>query len=649
MNPFISARDIIKSYGKIQALKGVSIEVKKGEIFGMVGPDGAGKSTLIHIVSGVLKPDSGTVTVEGIDVLRDPEKIKNDLGLMPQGLGLSLAQELTVEENIDFFASLFGLDPEVLQERKAELLHMTRLEPFKSRLSKNLSGGMKQKLALCTTLIHDPPILILDEPTMGVDPISRREFWEIINNTVEENQTTVVVSTAYMDEAEKCHRLALFNKGEILAMGSPEELEDGLGGNLVSLEADDQKKAMVSLSGLPGIRLAFPVGVSIDVLGDDKNLEKLEDSIRQDGEKSGYKIKEMVQISPGLESVFLSHVGLPKPEKDDPLEGFLKDGARFNDVERPALEVKGLLKKFTGFVAVNKISFSVRHGEIFGFLGPNGAGKTTTIKMLCGILEPDGGEGRVAGFDMKTGGLQIRSRIGYMSQKFSLYSDLTVMENAELYGGIYGLDGRVLDARVRQVINMADLTGHEDELAGPLPVGLKQRLALGCAIMHIPEVVFLDEPTSGVDPIARMRFWEIIRGLAEELGITILITTHYMEEAEYCDRLGLIHAGNIVAMGTPSELKKKVESDLGRLLEVRTGASYKARNLLLKEFPDTSLYGMRLHVFTHDIDAAKARIGEILKGAGIEVTGMEPCPVPFEDVFIYFMEKDEREKKNAVA
>ncbi|MCD6310113.1 MAG: ABC transporter ATP-binding protein [Candidatus Eremiobacteraeota bacterium] len=646
MNPVISVKNIHKTYKKVKALKDISLHVNRGEIFGLLGPDGAGKSSLIHIIAGILKPDSGSVTVDGIDILKNPEEIKQRLGLMPQGLGLSLAQDLSVEENIDFFASLFGLEHEKYRKRKAELLHMTRLTPFKSRLSRNLSGGMKQKLALCTTLVHNPPILILDEPTMGVDPISRREFWDIINRTVEEHQTTVLVSTAYMDEAEKCHRLALFHKGEILAQGRPEELEEGLKCTLLSIEVDNQRKAIFGLSDIPGVKLVFPVGSRVEVLGD---MPGLEDIIRKKGEKSGFKIKNSARITPGLEEVFLVHVGIPGPEKDDPLLSFIKDGIRFSRSERHAVEVKNLSKRFGNFTAVDNISFNVDHGEIFGFLGPNGAGKTTTIKMLCGILNPDGGEGIVAGFKIGTDSLAIKSRIGYMSQKFSLYGDLTVIENAMLYGGIYGLKNDILDRRARQIIKMAGLQGHEDSLAGAMPVGLKQRLALGCAIMHMPEVLFLDEPTSGVDPVARLRFWEIIRNLSSKLGMTVFVTTHYMEEAENCDRLGLIHTGNIVALGAPDDLKTRVEDDLGKLLEVRTSDPYRAKNLLLKEFPYISLYGMRLHVFTHDCEKARTRIKEILEKRNIGLRAIQTCPVPFEDVFIYFMEKGQKDEASAVA
>ena len=475
--------NLTKCFGTLTAVDGLTLNIPKGELFGLVGSDGAGKTTTLRMLTGVLDADSGEATVLGC-LCHDLEPVRSHIGYMSQRFGLY--PDLTVMENIRFHADIFGVPKEEWTTRAERLLAMSGLAPFVKRRSGALSGGMKQKLGLCCALIHTPTVLFLDEPTNGVDPVSRRDFWRILNTLLEEG-VTIVVATAYLDEAERCHRVGLLHHGKLLACDTPH--------NLKKL-AD------------PAISVPCLEDVFITVLGE--------------GADTAVKRRP----APDLQSA------------------------------APAVTLTSLTRRFGDFVAVNQISLSVPKGEIFGFLGPNGAGKSTTIRMLCGILEPTSGSGRVAGFDVAGQAELIKENIGYMSQKFSLYEDLTVAENIAFYGGIYRLSAKELAERADWVIEMAGLTERRHSKAGELSAGWRQRLALGCAQLHRPPIIFLDEPTAGVDPLNRRRFWQLIHNLAAE-GVTIFVTTHYMDEAEYCDRLALIYRGELVAVGTPLELKQQ--------------------------------------------------------------------------------------------
>lgn len=456
--------NISKRYGKVEALRGVSFAVKSGELFGLIGPDGAGKSTLFRILTTLLLADEGTATVGGADVVKDYKEIRRKVGYMPGRF--SLYQDLTVEENLNFFATVFHTTIEENYDLVKDIYQ--QIEPFKKRRAGALSGGMKQKLALSCALIHKPDILFLDEPTTGVDPVSRKEFWEMLRR-LKEQGITIIASTPIMDEARQCDRIAFINEGQIHGIDTPECI-----------------------------------------------------------------LREFAHIlcPPGLEREELRHKG------------------------ETVIEVDNLCKRFSTFTAVDHISFQVNRGEIFGFLGANGAGKTTAMRMLCGLSKPTSGSGRVAGFDLFTQSEEIKKNIGYMSQKFSLYEDLKVWENIRLFAGIYGMKEREIANKTDELLERLGFTAERETLVKSLPLGWKQKLAFSVSIFHEPKIVFLDEPTGGVDPATRRQFWELIYQAADR-GITVFVTTHYMDEAEYCDRVSIMVDGRIEALDTPRELKEK--------------------------------------------------------------------------------------------
>lgn len=461
----IKITDLSKSYGNVCALNNVSFEVGKGEIFGLIGPDGAGKTTLFRILTTLLLPDEGTAIVDGCDTVKDMKRIRQNVGYMPSKF--SLYQDLTVEENLDFFATLFGTTIEAGYELIKPIY--AQIEPFKDRKAGALSGGMKQKLALSCALVHKPMVLFLDEPTTGVDPVSRKEFWEMLQS-LRNQGITIVASTPYLDEVRQCERVAFLAEGKIQGIDTPEIILERFA-NVFNPPPIDKLKAEVTES----------------------------------------------------ENV---------------------------------IEVEHLVKAFGTFKAVNDISFKVKRGEIFGFLGANGAGKTTAMRILTGLNQPTSGKGMVAGYDVATEYEQIKQHIGYMSQKFTLYEDLTVKENIRLFAGIYGLSTAEISKRTNKLLESMHFTEHKNDIVASLPLGWKQKLAFSVSILHEPDVVFLDEPTGGVDPKTRRQFWELIYEAAKR-GITVFVTTHYMDEAEYCDRLSIMVDGKIAAMGTPNELKEK--------------------------------------------------------------------------------------------
>ena len=463
----IEVNNVSKSYGKVKALDHVSFTVGKGEVFGLIGPDGAGKTTMYRILCSLLLPDSGSATVDGFDVVRQMTDIRKRVGYMPGKF--SLYQDLTVEENLRFFATLFGTTVEEGYDSIKAIY--SQIERFKDRRAGALSGGMKQKLALSCALVHSPSVLFLDEPTTGVDPVSRKEFWEMLA-TLKERGITIVASTPYLDEVRCCQRVAFLDQGKIRGIDTPEHI-----------------------------------------------------------------LTEFADIfnPPGL----ASSAGTQQP-------------GRVENV----IEVEHLVKAFGSFHAVDDISFTVRKGEIFGFLGANGAGKTTAMHILTGLNQPTSGTGRVVGYDIRTEHEQIKKHIGYMSQKFSLYEDLTVAENIRLFAGIYGMADKEIARKTDELLERLRFAEHKNTLVASLPLGWKQKLAFSVSIFHEPGVVFLDEPTGGVDPATRRQFWELIYDAASR-GITVFVTTHYMDEAEYCDRISIMVDGKIKAMGTPEDLKKE--------------------------------------------------------------------------------------------
>lgn len=466
----IEVNNISKHYGKVEALRNVSFSVEKGEVFGLIGPDGAGKTSMFRILCSLLLPNEGTAKVEGYDVVSQMKEIRKRVGYMPGRF--SLYQDLTIEENLQFFATLFNTTVEENYDSIKGIY--SQLEPFRNRKAGALSGGMKQKLALCCALVHAPQILLLDEPTTGVDPVSRKELWEILAGLKEQN-ITIVASTPYLDEVRSCERVGFLYEGSLQGIGAPDEI--------LTEFAD---------------------------IFDPPSIERKENS-------------------------------RPNKANDD----------------ANVIEVEHLVKAFGSFRAVDDISFSVKKGEIFGFLGANGAGKTTAMHMLTGLNQPTSGTGRVVGFDISTEYEQIKRHIGYMSQRFSLYEDLTVAENIRLFAGIYGMKEENISRKTDELLQQLDFAKHRNSLVSNLPLGWKQKLAFSVSIFHNPGVVFLDEPTGGVDPATRRQFWELIYD-AVERGITVFVTTHYMDEAEYCDRISIMVDGKIKALGTPDELKRSL-------------------------------------------------------------------------------------------
>ena len=628
--PAIRVEGFTKRYGKRVAADGLSLTVHAGEIYGLVGADGAGKSSLMKAVAGVLAFDAGTVEVFGtrVDSERSAEQVKRRIGFLPQGLGLNLYPDLSIEENVDFFGRLRGVPAAELLERKRQLLEMTRLDSFRTRPMRQLSGGMKQKLGLVCTLIHEPDLVILDEPTTGVDPVSRRDFWAILGKLLEEKGVTALVSTAYLDEADRFHRVSLFHEGKVMGEGTPAELVATVPGTLALFRAEPQADA------LPRLKAAFPqteaMGAWLRVFAEGLDAPQARGAV--DKALAGIPPTDWFAREPELEDVFVAMLRQRGAKLESAFPADSRVPAASTDL---AIEARGLTRLFGDFRAADTVSFSVPQGEIFGLLGANGAGKTTVIKMLTGILKPSSGEGRVAGADMRSAGLAIKERIGYMSQAFSLYHDLSVIENIRLYAGIYGLDGRQAQRRSDWVIGMAGLAGFENDAAGRLPMGLRQRLALGCALVHEPRVLFLDEPTSGVDPIGRRMFWDILFHLSRREGVAILVTTHYMSEAEHCDHLALMYAGRVVADASPEAMKAEVSAESGQLLELRVDRPVPAQAALRAAgFASATLHGRAVHLLSRDAAGDLARLPGKLAEAGITVQSATLRPLSMEDVFV---------------
>lgn len=529
------------------ALDAVSAAIGGGRITGLVGPDGAGKTTLIRLMTALMWPEEGSLTVLGHDSRAEPAPIQAAIGYMPQRFGLY--EDLTVQENLDLYADLRALPQAERPAVYDEILTFTDLKRFTGRLAGKLSGGMKQKLGLGCALLRKPRLLLLDEPGVGVDPISRRELWGMVQDLTREG-IGVVWSTAYLDEAEKCDRVLLLNEGQLLYEGEPDGLTKRVEGRVFRLTGVEGRRRQVLAAVLdrPGVIDGVIQGTAIRLVAKDANQPPMPP------EEAG-PAATIGPAAPRFEDAFVDILGGGPGGRSKLAEARETLPPR----EGPVIEARGLTKRFGDFTAAADITFDIPRGEIFGLLGPNGAGKSTTFKMLCGLLKPTAGEGRVAGFDLRRDSAEARNRLGYMAQKFSLYGDLSVGQNLDFFAGVYGLDRRRARRQIGLMTEIFALGEVLPRSAGTLPLGFKQRLALACAVMHEPEVLFLDEPTSGVDPISRREFWTHINGLVER-GVTVLVTTHFMEEAEYCDRISLIYRGRSIALGSPDELKAKVAS-----------------------------------------------------------------------------------------
>ncbi len=537
--------DVTRRFGDgPPALDAVSGEIRGGAITGLVGPDGAGKTTLIRLMTGLMLPDSGTVEVLGFDTHRNPAAIQASIGYMPQRFGLY--EDLSVQENLDLYADLRGLPKAERTSTFEELLTFTDLKRFTTRLAGKLSGGMKQKLGLACALLKKPRLLLLDEPGVGVDPISRRDLWKMVENLTQEG-IGVLWSTAYLDEAEACDHVLLLNQGKLLFSGPPHDLTGRVEDRVfkVSGVSGRRRRVLAELLQTKGV-------IDGVIQGDAIRLVTGRDGTPDIAAAAGGA--KLSSTPARFEDAFIDMLGGGPGGRSKLAEA---QGAPSRTDDRPVIEAHGLTKRFGDFTAADNITFDIGRGEIFGLLGPNGAGKSTTFKMLCGLLKPTGGQGRVAGFDLRRDAAEARNQLGYMAQKFSLYGDLTVMQNLEFFAGVYGLSGSRKRERIALMSEIFDFGRHARYSAKDLPLGLKQRLALACAVMHEPRALFLDEPTSGVDPITRREFWTHINALVEK-GVTVLVTTHFMDEAEYCDRISLIYRGRSIALGSPDALKAQV-------------------------------------------------------------------------------------------
>ncbi|MFH1909250.1 MAG: ATP-binding cassette domain-containing protein, partial [Chloroflexota bacterium] len=563
--------------------------------------------------------------------------------------GFTLYGSLSVRENLDFFADLYNVPSEEREKRIGDLLRFTRLDRAIDRRAEHLSGGMKKKLALACTLIYRPQVLFLDEPTTGVDPVSRQDFWKILYEFLAEG-ITIFVSTPYMDEAERCHQVALLRRGQIIANNTPASLKNTLDGVAVEMIASPQARAVSALRQIPGVTQVQIFGNRLHLLlRDGQDQAKALPALLEEAEVS---VADFRTTTPSLEDVFIARIDdlrdadalrrplAPLPKNGDAAR--LPKSGKTSEVSSDEFAVRagGLTRRFGDFTAVDQVSFDVRRGEIFGFLGPNGSGKTTIIRMLCGLLEPTEGTARVAGFDVKRQRVAMNAHIGYMSQKFSLYNDLTVDENIRFYGDVYSLPPARLTGRRAWVLEMAGLTGKEHLLTRDLSGGWKQRLALGCAILHEPKVLFLDEPTSGVDPISRREFWDLIFTLSMQ-GVTIFITTHYMDEAEHCHDLGLLYQGRLIARGGPAQLRENMK--MGSLIEIPVSDPLEALAAIngLPEIIQSSIFGDKLHALVWEADPGVEALERALAPQKLTTGPARPVPISLEDLFTLFIEMEE--------
>ena len=668
----IRVEGLVKRYKDgTEALKNLTLEVQPGELLGLVGPDGAGKSTALKILAGIMEPTSGRVSV----LNSRPSQARRYIGYVAQGG--ALYPELSVDENLRYEAGMHGVKDADFEKLRETYLKSMGLLQFSDRLAGQLSGGMKQKLALCCALVTQPKVILLDEPTTGLDPISRRELWQALAVLGREG-VTAIVATPFLDEAERCHRVALMYDGSVQEIGKPSDLKKALGLKRLEIAMKNDAQSIKALGDLSfeqseNISDLCAFGDRIEILCKDANLGREEVALAL--AKKNIEVQDISEIAPNLENVFITklkslatrdvhsvpfpHIREKSPEKssenkldnnsenssEKALERSL-EGIRSNTASRvrsaksrvngenPAVALKAekLNKQFGKFLAVDNVDLELRFGEIFGLLGANGAGKTTTIKMLCRLLKPTSGSVTILGDRSENRSKEIRKKIGYMSQKFTLYDNLTVKENLEFYAGIYEIPFELRQRQIDWVVDACDLSEVKNSLVKKLPLGWKQRIAFGAAVMHDPEIIFLDEPTAGVDPLARRQLWKLIRDFAAN-GAVILVTTHYLDEAEFCNRMAFMASSQIVAQGTPQELKALPS---GELFEIRTDDAQAGFQSLTEAIDHwrVSIFGSNLHVLLDDSKAELENVKSILESQDISIESIRPIPFSLEDAFI---------------
>ena len=549
--PPIDAHKVTKSFAAktTPAVQSISISIQPGEVTGLVGPDGAGKTTFLRLLAGLLLPDEGSIKVFGQDTRNVGSALRNNVAYMPQRFGLY--EDLSVQENLSLYADLRGLKPSRRKERFETLLAFTSLAPFTRRSAGKLSGGMKQKLGLACALIRTPKVLLLDEPSVGVDPISRKELWELTNKLTDQG-LAIIWSSAYLDEAERCSSVLLLSDGEQKFLGPPQALTQTVSGRtfIVKNIGENRRKTLATILKEPDVMDGNINGRHIRFLVK-PGLSKVPSSIASAAGADA----TVRSTTPRFEDAFVALLG-GGGTKESP---FARSAPKSHNQGTVAIDASNLTRKFGDFIAADNVSFKVRRGRVFGLIGPNGAGKSTTFKMLCGLLKPSSGSATVAGIDLRKAPSRARARIGYMAQKFSLYGDLSVRQNLIFFAGLYGLKATERKHALNRVIDIFSFGAHLNSQSKDLSLGYQRRLALACSVMHDPDILFLDEPTSGVDPRARREFWGHINAMVGR-GVTIIVTTHFLDEAEYCDDIALINRGKIIASGEPDALKDQVKS-----------------------------------------------------------------------------------------
>jgi ABC-2 type transport system ATP-binding protein len=619
----VDTRSLSKSYASVTALDAVSFDVRPGEIFGLIGADGAGKTTAFRIIAGVLAPGKGNVQILGTT----PRDARPGVGYLTQPF--SLYPDLSVDENLNYAAGLREVPPKDFEERRERYFKLFELVKFTDRLAGRLSGGMKQKLALSCALIPDPKLLLLDEPTTGVDPVTRRDFWDALTSLATGGMS-IIVATPYLDEAERCHRIALMERGKIYDIDSPARFRSKMGVTRLEVKVEPLAKAEDVLATSPEAQDVQRFGDRLDVMA--ANPDAAEADLRQRAASNGLQVTEIRRSQPTLENAFVGQLRKMRGAQHTPPFPHPSPALKRKDI---VIGAKDLNKRFGSFQAVKNFQLEIRNGDIYGLLGANGAGKTTSIKIICGLIDPTSGSVTLMGKSKGLRAASVRSRIGYMSQKFALYDDLTIGENLDFYARLYGVDESVREERKRWVLASAELSEEAGMLTKSLPGGWKQRVAFGAAVMHEPEAIFLDEPTSGVDPLARRAMWRMINEFADR-GAGILVVTHYLEEAEQCNRLGFMVAGEIILQGSPSEVKAHMK---GSLYEIEADHSDRALAVLKKKFGASrvSLFGDRLHLVTEG-EEQKRMASALLAEAGIKVLAEKAIPFSLEDVFISLIE-----------